>query len=306
VTAAAQVYFNKSLSELRPHEAACLASLPKAPSDFHPVRRKERVTDRRNYVLKEMYENGYITYELYQSERLLPLKSVQNGDYEPYGRSLPPRDYFTDEIRRQLSRNFGEDQFFSGGYSVRATLDPEMQIEAAHSLQRALEDFDRGLGRWNGSGKTIAADQLGSEEAWREALSNTRVARDVDLVSKWRPAVVLDVRENELVVGIEDITTNDPRGNTVPRSDTSWFAGSLFDNFERGDVIHLREMRDQVEGGLAGGTTAFLKAFVPLFTLFVSDDIGCSLFYISGNTHHVGVIGDYHPVQWPCQLHRYT
>ncbi len=248
VTAAAQVYFNKSLSELRPHEAAFLASLPKAPSDFHPVRRKERVTDRRNYVLKEMYENGYITYELYQSERLLPLKSVQNGDYEPYGRSLPPRDYFTDEIRRQLSRNFGEDQFFSGGYSVRATLDPEMQVEAAHSLQRALEDFDRGLGRWNGTGKTIAADQLGTEEAWRDALSNTRVARDVDLVSQWRPAVVLDVRENELVVGIEDIASNDPRGNTVPRSDTSWFAGSLFDNFERGDVIHLREMRDDGNG----------------------------------------------------------
>ncbi len=248
VTAAAQVYFNKTLGDLAPHEAAFLASLPKAPSSFHPVRKKERVTNRRNFVLKEMYENGYITYETYQSERLLPLLSVQNGDYAPYGRSLPPRDYFTDEIRRQLSRNFGEDQFFSGGYSVRATLDPEMQVEAAHSLQRALEQFDRGLGRWNGSGKTLDADQLGSEEAWREALTKTRVARDIDLVSEWLPAVVLEVRENELLVGIEGIETNDPRGNTVPRGDTSWFKGNLFDNFERGDVIHLREMRDDNNG----------------------------------------------------------
>ncbi|WP_299928378.1 PBP1A family penicillin-binding protein [uncultured Pelagimonas sp.] len=248
VTAAAQVYFNKTLVELAPHEAAFLASLPKAPSSFHPVRRKERVTNRRNFVLKEMYENNYITYETYQSERLLPLLSVQNGDYEPYGRSLPPRDYFTDEIRRQLSRNFGEDQFFSGGYSVRATLDPEMQVEAAQSLQRALEQYDRGLGRWNGTGKKIEPDQLGSEATWREALSNTRVARDVDLDSEWLPAVVLDVRENELQVGIEGIDQNDPRGNTIPRSDTSWFKGNLFDNFERGDVIHLREMRDDGNG----------------------------------------------------------
>ena len=52
VSAASQTYFNKSLAELDPHEAAFLASLPKAPSDFHPVRRKERLLSRRNFVLK--------------------------------------------------------------------------------------------------------------------------------------------------------------------------------------------------------------------------------------------------------------
>jgi penicillin-binding protein 1A len=248
VTAAAQVYFNKTLSELAPHEAAFLASLPKAPSSFHPVRRKERVTNRRNFVLKEMYENGYLTQASYESERQQPLLSVQNGDYEPYQRSLPPRDYFTDEIRRQLSRDFGEDQFFSGGYSVRATLDPEMQVEAAHALQKALETYDRGLGRWNGTGKSLEADALSSEASWREALSGVRVARDVDLVSRWYPAVVLEVRDQELVLGIEGVSRNDPRGNVVPRKDTSWFKGSLQDNFKRGDVVHVREMTDDASG----------------------------------------------------------
>jgi penicillin-binding protein 1A len=246
VTAAAQVYLNKTLSELQPHEAAFLASLPKAPSDFHPVRRKERVTGRRNFVLKEMFENGYISEELYLSEREKPLASVQNGDYEPYRRSLPPRDYFTDEIRRQLSRDFGEEQFFSGGYSVRATLDPEMQVEAAHALQKALENYDRGLGQWRGTGETIAPEALDREDRWREALLNTRVARDVTLMSKWHPAVVLEVRDQELIVGIEGVARDDPRGFTVPRSDTSWFKGSLVDNFKRGDVVHVREY---TEGG---------------------------------------------------------
>lgn len=248
VTAAAQVYFNKTLTELAPHEAAFLASLPKAPSQFHPVRRKERVTNRRNFVLKEMYENGYITFDTYQSEREMPLRSVQNGDFETYKQALPPRDYFTDEIRRQLSRDFGEDQFFSGGYAVRATLDAEMQVEAAHALQRALEKYDRGLGVWNGTGKTIEAEALTSEESWREGLSNTRVARDVTFGGKWYPAVVLEVRDQELVVGIEGIAQDDPRGNLVSRKDTSWFKGNLFDNFTPGDVIHLREMTEDGSG----------------------------------------------------------
>ena len=64
VAAAAQTYFNKNLGELAPHEAAFLASLPKAPSDYHPVREKERLLARRNFVLKEMYENGYLKKEV--------------------------------------------------------------------------------------------------------------------------------------------------------------------------------------------------------------------------------------------------
>ncbi|WP_425098281.1 penicillin-binding protein 1A [Tropicibacter sp. S64] len=248
VAAAAQVYFNKSLSELAPHEAAFLASLPKAPSDYHPVRRKERLQQRRDYVLREMFENGYIDQATYEHEVALPLKSVQNGDYEAYAQALPPRDYFTDEIRRQLSKDFGEDQFFSGGYSVRATLDPEMQVEAAKSLRIALEQYDRGLGKWNGTGKTIPVEALGSEDSWRAALADVRVSRDVDLVRPWHPAVVLEVRDQELVLGIEGVAMDDPRGHVVPRSDTSWFSGNLFDNFEKGDVIHVREMVEDGSG----------------------------------------------------------
>ena len=105
--AASQTYFNKTMGELAPHEAAFLASMPKAPSQFHPVRRKERLKQRRDFVLKEMMENGYITQEVYQREVKLPLKSVQNGDFDSFKSALPPRDYFTDEIRRQLSRDFG-------------------------------------------------------------------------------------------------------------------------------------------------------------------------------------------------------
>src|SRR6056297_3335273 len=70
VTAAAQTYFNKNLRELAPHEAAMLAAMPKAPSDYHPVREMERLRDRRNFVLREMWENGYLERGAYEAEQI--------------------------------------------------------------------------------------------------------------------------------------------------------------------------------------------------------------------------------------------
>ncbi|MDU8926450.1 PBP1A family penicillin-binding protein [Alisedimentitalea sp. MJ-SS2] len=244
VAAAAQTYFNKTLSELAPHEAATLASLPKAPSQFHPVRKKERLMSRRNFVLKEMMENGYITQTVYQAERELPLKTVQNGDYESFKTALPPRDYFTDEIRRQLSRNFGEEEFFSGGMSVRATIDPEMQKLAAASLQRQLEQYDRGTGLWLGTGKTIPSDQL---DNWREALAEVKVSRDIALESQWFPAVVLSVGDQQLGLGIEGWQEGEPEP-VVPRKDIAWMKGSFHDNFKPGDVVHVRHMTSGKNG----------------------------------------------------------
>ncbi|MEO9514738.1 MAG: PBP1A family penicillin-binding protein [Paracoccaceae bacterium] len=247
VAAASQTYFNKSLDELVPHEAAFLASLPKAPSDFHPVRRKERVTSRRNFVLKEMMENGYIEQVVYEEEVAKPLRSVQNGDFDSFRSELPPRDYFTDEIRRQLSRDFGDTEFFTGGYTVRATIDAQMQPIAAQALQKQLEQYDRGQGVWRGTGEKIDPTLLSDEAAWREALAKTRVARDVELENKWYPAVVLLVEDQSLSLGIEGWSEGDP-APVVPRDDIKWISGNFFDNFEAGDIVHVRRMTEDGSG----------------------------------------------------------
>ncbi|WP_299546198.1 penicillin-binding protein 1A [uncultured Tateyamaria sp.] len=244
VAAASQTYFNKTLTELAPHEAAFLASLPKAPSDFHPVRRADRLLSRRNFVLKEMMENGYIDTATYETEVAMPLRSVQNGDFESFKAELPPRHYFTDEIRRQLSEDFGKAEFFTGGYTVRATIDAEMQPIAAYVLRRQLESYDRGQGVWRGSGESIEADQLGN---WEEALKNVPVARDIDLNGVWRPAVVLEVEDQQLRVGIEGWTDSEPAA-VVPRDDIKWIQGNFFDNFEVGDVVHVRAMTADDDG----------------------------------------------------------
>lgn len=260
VAAASQTYFNKTLSELAPHEAAFLASLPKAPSDYHPVRRKERLQSRRNFVLREMHENGYITDAVYETEKAQPLRSVQNGDFDRFKADLPPRDYFTDEIRRQLSENFGEGEFFTGGLTVRATIDNEMQPIAANALRAQLESFDRSQGVWRGTGEKIPADQLTSEETWRAALAGVQVPRDIDLEAQWFPAVVLSVGENDARIGIEGVGET-AEGHFIPAKDVQWarkqredgtvargkarVAGDLL---EVGDVVLVRQMTADADG----------------------------------------------------------
>lgn len=256
VAAAAQTYLNKTLDELSPDEAAFLAALPQAPGRYHPVREKERVTDRRNYVLREMMQNGYLEEADYEVAIAQPLKSVQNGDYEPFRAQLPPRDYFTDEIRRQLSRNFGEDEFYGGGLAIRSTMDPELQLEAAKALREQLEAYDREQGLWRGTGEKIDPEFLTDEDSWRTALADVPIPRDIE---GWYPAVVLQVGNSDARIGIESVA-DDEDGHWIPAKDVTWarkvnadgsrgpqakVAGDLL---EVGDVVHVRQMTNDSDG----------------------------------------------------------
>lgn len=256
VAAAAQTYFNKPLTELAPHEAAMLAAMPQAPGKYDPVTAKERVTERRNYVLREMWQNGYIDEATYQSEKALPLRSVQNGDFPAFREALPPRDYFTDEIRRQLSGTFGEEEFFAGGLAIRATVDPELQSAAAAALRRGLERYDRGLGIWRGTRKTIEPERLGNEAEWRAALAEVELPSDI---ADWHRAVVLEVGESAARIGIQGVA-DDEDGHFIPADDVTWARkrgedGKLGPKARRasdlvsvGDVVFVREVTDEKTG----------------------------------------------------------
>ena len=218
VTAAAQTYFNKTLEELSPQEAAYLAVLPKAPSTYHPVRQKERAIDRRNFVLREMAENGYLEAEVAEAAKGADLVSVQSGDYVSYKKSLPVRDYFTDEIRRQLSDTFGEDEFFGGGMTIRATMHPELQKVAADALREGLETYDRKQGAWHGVVATLTTEQLEDEATWRGALRGIVLPRDI---AGWHLAVVLDLADGAARIGIEGEAEIDG-GHGIPIEDMEW------------------------------------------------------------------------------------
>ena len=215
VAAAAQTYFNKTLNELTPAEAATLGAMPKEPSKYHPVRDHDKLVARRNYVLNEMEQNGYLDKATGEAAKAEPLRTVQGGQIPAYRDVLPPRDYFTDEIRRQLSGTFGEDQFFTGGLSIRATQDPDLQKLAAKALRDGLEKYDRDQGVWRGTGKVLAPADL-TPDTWRAALAAVSgLPRDVE---GWSAAVVLAVGDKTATVGVEgqDATAD------IPAKDVTW------------------------------------------------------------------------------------
>jgi penicillin-binding protein 1A len=251
VTAAAQVYFAKSLEELTLAETAYLAALPQAPSLLHPVRARDRALARREYVLNQMWENGFISREERDAANAEPLATVQSGDIVSLRRQMPPRDYFTDEIRRQLSASLGDEQLFTGGLTIRATVEPDLQEVAAEALREGLESYDRAQRIYRGPVAEIPPENIdpANEAGWRTALGATRVPRDIP---GWLPAVVLAVGENTIRVGIEGVE-EDEDGHFVPMSDFAWARVRDRNNMSRliepqrpgdtfsvGDVIHVR------------------------------------------------------------------
>jgi len=218
VTAAAQTYFAKPLEELTIAEAAFLAAQPKDPSNLHPVRNHDKAIARRNFIIKEMSENGYITSAQAEDAKAAPLLTVQGGDMPSARSQMPPRSYFTDEIRRQLSRSLGEDQLFEGGLSIRSTMDPDLQAVAARALQKELVSYDRNLKIYFGPLDTIESVDQMTEDEWRSALGDLRLPRDIE---GWRVAVVLKVGDSSARIGIEGVP-DDADGHFVSVKTSEW------------------------------------------------------------------------------------
>ena len=189
VAGASLSYFGKSLTELELHEMAYMAALPKAPNNYHPHRHTERAIERRNWVLERMLDNGYITQEQLDKAARQPLKVA----LRPTGARRFAAQSFTEEVRREVQGLYGKDKLYSGGLSVRTTLDPKLQLMARQALTAGLIKFDRENG-WRGAIKNI-----GKEKDWEKALSKMKVPADV---YPWRLAVVLEAVPDQATIGI--------------------------------------------------------------------------------------------------------
>ncbi len=190
IAAASLNYFGKSLTELNLEEMAYLAALPKGPNNYHPFKFKERAIERRNWVLQQMFENGYITQAELDAASAKPLEI----NPRPVGAKLFAAESFAEEVRRELIDLYGKDTLGKGGLSVRTTLDPKLQIFARQALARGLISFDRKRG-FRGPVKQI--DTTGD---WGEPLAKIKIPDDV---APWRLAIVLDVGEAEAKIGLQ-------------------------------------------------------------------------------------------------------
>ncbi len=155
--AAAQSYFNKSVADLTLPEAAMLAGIPQRPSAYSAYRRPDLVIERRDYVLRRMQEEGFITQEEYQIATDEPLLVVPQRQED----LLAP--YFAEEVRRYLETTYGSQGLLERGLQVETTLDPDIQRAAEKALRQGLLSLDHRKG-WRGAPFRIEDEDLESFE----------------------------------------------------------------------------------------------------------------------------------------------
>jgi penicillin-binding protein 1A len=181
VAAAAYNYFGKPVNELTLAECAYLAAVTKGPDNYHPIRRKANAIGRRNWVLSQMAEHGWVS----QAQAEAAMQEDLKVQAAPTRAKYRDADYFVEEVRRRglATEGLGE-RISEGGYYMRTTLDPALQTAARVALMDGLENYDRRHG-WRGAwGTTDLA------EGWEKAsLKKSPPAER----RGWRAAVVVSV-----------------------------------------------------------------------------------------------------------------
>jgi penicillin-binding protein 1A len=237
VAAAATNYFGKPLDALTLSQTAFLAGLPKAPANYNPARHKQAALARRNYVLEQMYENGYITKAEKDSAAAEDLVTHSR----PFGAVVADVDYFVEEVRRTLYDRYGEKALYDGGLQVRTTLDPRLQEIAVNSLRAGLIAYDH---RHGYRGPISHIDPKGD---WRTALS---AVKDNSGIPTWRVAMMTGMAKN----GDVEIALQDGSTGHIPVAEIRWAHRALItkatDVLKTGDVIYVEPLtEDKVPPG---------------------------------------------------------
>ncbi len=209
VAAAALNYFGKSLDQLDIEEVAYLAALPKGPNNYNPKTKYEAAVGRRNWVIERMREEGYITEEEAAAARDKPLKVVDRGDA-----FIKDADYFSEEVRREISDKFGKDALYEGGLIVRTTVDPKLQEIATRVFRKELENYDLRHG-YRGPLANIPLDG-----GYKEAMEKINLPKGAK--NGWLKAVVLEVKPDKAVIETEGGSKGE-----IPLSLLSWARKTL-------------------------------------------------------------------------------
>jgi len=228
VAAAAQNYFNKPLEELQIHEVAFLAALPKAPNNYHPVRRHEAALARRNWVIDRMAADGYIENGQAELARSIPLQVARRDD------NAVSAPYFAEEIRRELIDQYGDKSLYGGGLVVRTSIDPRLQEIARRVLRDGLIAYDKRHG-WR---KPVT--HFSQMSNWQEQL--LQFTPPVSMPDEWRLAVILKVAPGEADIGFTDGTQS-----KLLLKYMSWTKSGLSsvkDLLKTGDVIMVEQVTE--------------------------------------------------------------
>jgi len=217
----AEFYFGKQAKDLTLDEAALLASLPKSPNNYSPVRNPEAALRRRNLVINAMLRVGKISITQAENAKskpiLLHLQSDPNW--------LAP--YFVENVRQYLEKEYGNELVFEHGLKVYTTLNVELQEAANNAVLAGLGTYEHRHG-------------------WRVPLENVRhtgVAVGIYSHPDWKKPIRTGVYLHAVVTSVSSSSARlkfGPYRATLRTADVLWTERSLTQLLLEGDIVYVR------------------------------------------------------------------
>ena len=223
VAAASLEYFDKSIRDLNFAESALLAALPKAPSRYNPYRDIELAKFRRNLVLKNLYDNKYLSKN--EFDKLSEQKIILKKRKSVY---LENSNYYIEDIRKLIVDKYGFDKVYKQGFTINTPLNLYLQEQATISLRNGLVEFDKKKG-WRGPLLNIEYTTN-----WSKNLNDYKLEQSIG----WKLSIIKKI--NRFSVDIETIDGNE---GVIEFSSINWTKKNFEELFKIGDVIYSQKIK---------------------------------------------------------------
>lgn len=248
IASASDFYFNKSLEQLTLAESALLAGIIQVPERHSPFNYPKRALQRRNVVLKRMYDEGYI--DLVSFHETLDADLVAPG--KNYVQS--PSPYFVEWVRQYLSKHYSKEQIWEGGLKIYTTLDYDMQVAARRALREGLMQFDKKNAPWDPStedrSEKIKNLDTYSHPDWRQIFYKGQLVHGLVMESNLKQAKI-KIGSYTTVIRPEDIewTKQKNLDHVLKKGDVATFLINEIDRSNKTIAVRLDRI-PEVQGAL--------------------------------------------------------
>ena len=224
VAAASLEYFDKSIKELSYEEAALLAALPKAPSKYNPYRNIELAKFRRNLVLKNLFDNNFLSFKEYEdlNKKNIKLKKTKRV-------FLEDAQYYIEDVRKNIIKILSYEKVYNQGFNINTPINLELQKIATDSLRTGLINYDKRKG-WRGP----LANKIYTKK-WFNGLEKYDLENSIN----WKIAIIKKISKFSV-----EIETKDKISGIIEYKDISWTNKEFDDLFKKGDIIYVKQIND--------------------------------------------------------------
>ncbi len=226
VASASLEYFDKPISELNYYEAALLAALPKAPSRYNPYKNIKLAKFRRDLVLKNLFENNYITEKEYKKfvKKKIILKKRKKTFRED-------TSYYVEDIRKNVIDRLGYDKVYKEGLNISTPIDLNLQKIAIKALRDGLISYDKRKG-WQGA---LLRNQ--NPDSWKNKIDDFRLEKSIN----WQLAII-----NKVDKFFVEIETEDEQIGTIRYENISWIKKEFDEILKVGDVVYVEKIKNNI------------------------------------------------------------